>query len=278
MKHKVSLLAAAVLASVAVHAENAPAPARKPAAAPAPVVTAIPDSRRADIHPFYDKYAESDGLYIVSSKHVSDEALVLAAAIVDKMLAKRPDVKAHMVKSNCHLMVIGKDECTCDIPEFKHVCTENPDTIAYWNWRARGFGGAPEDEFSASCGEENLLALPNDKYVGENILIHEFAHLIHMVGIAGVEPDFNERLENLYQKAKQKGLWANTYAMSNKEEYFAEMVQSFFNCNRWSEQTNGIHGPVNRRQKLKEYDPEGYKLLKEYFFETEIPILNKIHK
>ena len=47
-------------------------------------------------------------------------------------------------------MVIGKDEDTCDLPEFAHICN-SPDSIAYWNWRARGFGGAPEDEFSASC-------------------------------------------------------------------------------------------------------------------------------
>lgn len=56
-----------------------------------------------------------------------------------------------MVKKGCHVMVIGKDEDTCDLPEFAHICN-SPDSIAYWNWRARGFGGAPEDEFSASCG------------------------------------------------------------------------------------------------------------------------------
>ena len=174
-------------------------------------------------------------------------------------------------------MVIGKDEETCDLPEFAHICN-SPDSIAYWNWRARGFGGAPEDEFSASCGEENLLALPQDKYTGENILIHEFAHLIHMVGIAGVEPDFNDRLEVLWKSAGEKGLWTGTYALSNKEEYFAECVQSFFNCNRYADPANGVHNSMNRRVKLKAYDPEMYKLLKEYFYEIEIPINNEIHK
>ena len=43
-------------------------------------------------------------------------------------------------------MVIGKDEETCDLPEFAHICNCE-DSIKYWNWRARGFGGAPEDEF-----------------------------------------------------------------------------------------------------------------------------------
>ena len=238
-------------------------------------VTSIPEGK--NISSFYQKYIETEGLYVTSSGKVSDEALLKACDIISLMLAKRPDVKAHMVKKGCHVMVIGKDEETCDLPEFAHICNCE-DSIKYWNWRARGFGGAPEDEFSSSCGEENLLALPQDKYVGENILIHEFAHLIHTVGIVGVEPDFNERLEALRQNAIRKGLWEKTYAVSNKEEYFAECVQSFFNCNRYAEPANGVHNWVNRRTKLKTYDPDMYRLLQEYFYEIEIPIHNVVHE
>ena len=238
-------------------------------------VTSIPEGK--NIPSFYQKYIETEGLYVTSSGKVSDEALLKACDIISLMLAKRPDVKAHMVKKGCHVMVIGKDEETCDLPEFAHICNCE-DSIKYWNWRARGFGGAPEDEFSSSCGEENLLALSQDKYVGENILIHEFAHLIHTVGIVGVEPDFNERLEALRQNAIRKGLWEKTYAVSNKEEYFAECVQSFFNCNRYAEPANGVHNWVNRRTKLKTYDPDMYRLLQEYFYEIEIPIHNVVHE
>ncbi|WP_419082967.1 glycoside hydrolase family 97 catalytic domain-containing protein, partial [Phocaeicola sp.] len=238
-------------------------------------VTGIPEGK--NIPSFYQKYIETEGLYVTSSGKVSDEALLKACDIISLMLAKRPDVKAHMVKKGCHVMIIGKDEETCDLPEFAHICNCE-DSIKYWNWRARGFGGAPEDEFSSSCGEENLLALPQDKYVGENILIHEFAHLVHTVGIVGVEPDFNERLEALRQNAIRKGLWEKTYAVSNKEEYFAECVQSFFNCNRYAEPANGVHNWVNRRTKLKAYDPDMYRLLQEYFYEIEIPIHNVVHE
>lgn len=238
-------------------------------------ITGIPEGK--NIPSFYQKYIETEGLYVTSSGKVSDEALLKACDIISLMLAKRPDVKAHMVKKGCHVMVIGKDEETCDLPEFAHICNCE-DSIKYWNWRARGFGGAPEDEFSSSCGEENLLALPQDKYAGENILIHEFAHLIHTVGIVGVEPDFNERLEALRQHAIRKGLWEKTYAVSNKEEYFAECVQSFFNCNRYAEPANGVHNWVNRRTKLKTYDPDMYRLLQEYFYEIEIPIHNVVHE
>ena len=238
-------------------------------------VIGVPEGK--GIHPFYKKYIETEGLYVTSSEKVADEALLKACDILSLMLSKRPDVKAHMVEQGCHVMIIGRDEETCDIPEFAHICT-TPDSIKFWNWRARGFGGAPEDTYSSSCGEENVLALPGDRYVGENILIHEFSHLIHQIGIAEIEPDFNDRLETIRQHALEKGLWSKTYGIGSKEEYFAECVQSFFNCNRYSVPANGVHNWVNRRVKLKNYDPEMYALLKEYFYEIDIPIYNEIHR
>ena len=234
-------------------------------------VIGVPEGKQ--IPDFYKKYIETEGLYVTSSEQVSDTALLKACDIISLMLAKRPDIKAQMVKEGCHVMVIGKNEETCDLPEFAHICNCE-DSIKYWNKRARGFGGAPEDTYSSSCGEENLLALPNDKYVGENILVHEFAHLIHTIGIVGVEPDFDKRLEALRQNAIQKGLWKDTYAVSNKEEYFAECTQSFFNCNRYSKKANGVHNWVNNRTKLKAYDPDMYNLLKEYFYEIDLPLYN----
>lgn len=236
--------------------------------------TAVPEGK--SIPDFYQKYLEADGLYVVSSGRVSDSALKKAREIMLLMLCKRPDVKREMAHQDCHVMVIGRNEETCDLPEFAHICN-SPENTAFWNKRARGFGGAPEDTYSSSCGEENLLALPEDRYTGENILIHEFAHLIHTIGIVGVEPDFNTRLENLRQQAIARGLWSDTYAVSNKEEYFAECVQSFFNCNRYAEPANGVHNAINRRTKLQTYDPEMYALLKEYFYEIDIPIYNQIH-
>ncbi|MCS3156885.1 glycoside hydrolase family 97 protein [Phocaeicola dorei] len=101
-------------------------------------VTGIPEGK--NIPSFYQKYIETEGLYVTSSGKVSDEALLKACDIISLMLAKRPDVKAHMVKKGCHVMIIGKDEETCDLPEFAHICNCE-DSIKYWNWRARGFGG-----------------------------------------------------------------------------------------------------------------------------------------
>jgi alpha-glucosidase len=228
------------------------------------------------ISSFYKKYLDANGLPIVSSANVNDMALVQASEIVTLMLSKRPDIAKYMVDKGCRVMVIGANEQVCDLPEYYRLCN-SPDSIAYWNKRARGFGGSPEDDFSCSCGEENLLAFAGDRYVGENILVHEFAHIFHMVGAVGVNPNFDNELEALFQSAIQKGLWKNTYAITLKEEYFAEAVQSFFDCNRYAEPANGVHGNINRRAKLKVYDPEMYQFLLNYFPEVSIPLANDVH-
>ena len=225
---------------------------------------------------FYKKYADADGFPVVASQHVRDEALLAACEIIPRMLAKRPDVAACMRREGCKVMIIGEKEQTLDLPEYWHL-GKTEEEVAYWNRRTRGFGGAPEDRTSASCGEENLICLPGDRYEGENILIHEFSHIIHMVGIAGVEPDVDDRLTALLNSARAKGLWENTYAISNKEEYFAEAVQSFFSVNRHSAEPNGVHNSVNRREKLKAYYPEMYAFLLQYFPEADIPVCNKIY-
>lgn len=224
-----------------------------------------------NLDPFYKKYLDAGGISIVSSEHVSDEALIRAQRMITVMLSKRPDVKRVMVESGCKVMIIGRNEEVCDLPEYAHIC-DTPENIAYWNKRARGFGGAPEDALSASFGEENVLCLEGDRYKGESILVHEFAHLIHTVGIVGLDPDFDSELEALRQHAIEKGRWKNTYAITNKEEYFAEGVQSFFNCNRYSETPNGVHNAISTREKLKTYDPEMYELLLRYFSESHLDL------
>ena len=242
--------------------------------APEPGATRLSEvSMRNDlgIHPFYKKYLDADGIPVVSSANVRDEALVKARRVITQILSKRPDVKAQMVKKGCKVMIIGEKEEVCDLPEYAHICN-TPESIAYLNKRARGFGGAPEDEFSASFGEENVLELPGDRYKGESIMVHEFAHLFHMVGILGIEPGFDEELEALRQNAIAKGLWKDTYAISNKEEYFAETLQSFFNCNQYAETPNGVHNSINTREKLKLYDPDIYQLLLRYLPEITLDL------
>lgn len=210
---------------------------------------------------FYRKYVDASGYPIVSSGQVNDYALKEAAYLVDLMLAKRPDVRKAMVESGSRLIVVGYKEFTTDIPEYTRLKPKD-----YWDVRARGLGGSRTDPV-CSCGEENLLAYEGDPYRAENILIHEFAHNIHLRGMVRVDKTFDERLKKAYDAAMANGLWAGVYASTNHHEYFAEGVQSWFNNNRPPDHD---HNHVDTRKELREYDPGLAALCEEVFGDTKL--------
>lgn len=217
------------------------------------------------LNSFYKKYVDAAGIPIVSSNKVPDAALIRARDIVLQMMAKRPDAIPKMIINKLRVAVMAQSELTLDIPEHSDLQAVFPGTD--WNTRARGLGATPERP-AASCAEENLLCYPNDPYRGEDILIHEFAHSAHIMGFRYVDTDFDKKLEGLYEEAKAKGLWANTYAMTNFYEYFAEGVQSWFNVNTEAIPTNGIHNQINTQAELKDYDPKLYQFIGRYFEEN----------
>jgi len=210
---------------------------------------------------FYKKYISANGYPIVSSDKVSDYALKEAAYLANLMLAKRPDVRDAMIKSGSHLIVMAYNEFTTDVPEHSHLKPKD-----YWDARARGLGGSETDPV-CSCGEENLLCFPGDPYSTENILIHEFAHNIHLRGVIRVDPTFDGRLKKAYDDAMKNGLWKGKYASTNHHEYFAEGVQSWFDNNR---ENDHDHNHVNTRKELQEYDPGLAAMCKEVFGDTEL--------
>ncbi|MCH7944442.1 MAG: M24 family metallopeptidase [Armatimonadetes bacterium] len=219
---------------------------------PNPAVTKPPASLNTD--PFYQKYlSAAGGIPVLSSRQVSDGALTEAAYLMGQMLQNRPDVVKAMIERDVRVVVMAPTEMTTDVPEQRNM--SRPE---FWDRRARGLGGR-----ITSCGEENLLTYPWDRYIGENILIHEFAHCIAGYGLRHVDADFQSRLQTAYDDAKAKGLWANTYAMSNSGEYWAEAVQSYFDCNRSSDPPNGVHNHIDTREELAEYDPTIYKLIED---------------
>ena len=211
--------------------------------------------------PFYKKYIDAGGYPILASGEVDDFALKEAAFLVDQMLARRPDVKRAMIASGSRLLIIAHNEFTTDLPEFAQMKPKD-----FWDARARGTGGSRTDPY-CSCGEENLLGYPGDPYAAECILIHEFAHNIHLRGMVNVDPTFDRRLKESYDCAMDRGLWKGKYASVNHHEYFAEGVQSWFNNNRPPDHD---HNHVDTRRELKEYDAGLAALCREVFGETKL--------
>jgi hypothetical protein len=221
---------------------------------------------------FYTQRVTAGGYPIVASARVNPYALKEAAYLVDLMLAKRPDVREAMIQSGSRLAILAWDEFTTDQPEWAWLAGEPTAEVPgvpareFWDARARGLGGSETDPF-CSCGEENLLAYAGDPYAAENILIHEFAHNLHLRGLVNVDPTFNARLKEAYDRAMQAGLWKGKYAGVNHHEYFAEGVQSWFDNNR---ENDHDHNHVNTRTELIEYDPGLAALCREVFGDTEL--------
>jgi alpha-glucosidase len=221
-----------------------------------PPVTAPPESffalvrenDRAVARGFYRKYLDVNGMPVVASGEVADAALQRTYSIVTHLLAGRPDVTAALVSNKMYLIIIGQDQVYTDMPEYRNH--PNP---AYQNERVRGTGGKP-----TSFGEENLLSLPLDRYDDESIGVHEFCHTIDST-LRSIDPTWSERKNKVYRHAIDHGLWKLSYAASNPGEFWAEICQSYFDCNRVN---NWNHGPIGTREQLKVYDPDSYELVR----------------
>jgi len=219
---------------------------------------------------FYSQRVSAGGFPIVASARVNPYALKEAAWLVNQMLARRPDVREAMIASGARLCILAWNEFTCDQPEWQWLARRPVPGFPgvsprdYRDARARGMGGSLTDPF-CSCAEENLLGYPGDPYAAENILIHEFAHNVHLRGMSNVDPTFDRRVKAAYDAAMKAGLWRGKYASVNHHEYFAEGVQSWFDDNR---ENDHDHNHVNTREELIEYDPGLAALCREVFGDT----------
>ena len=227
-------------------------PIATPSPAPTPSVHPPPDELALD--PFYRKYIDAQGLPVVSSSKVPDKVLYRARDIINEMLANRSDLRATIAGLGVRVAVMAQSEVTTDIPEHGDLYEAFAGTD--WDRRARGLG-ATLARPATSAAEENLLCYENDVYRSEDIFVHEFAHTVLDLGVKHQErsAEFLVRLNAAYRGAMESGLWADTYAARNVDEYWAEAVQSWFGVNDWAIPANGIHNQINTRQELEAYDP-----------------------
>jgi hypothetical protein len=218
-----------------------------------PPITAIEPPEKE----FFSKSLFYEGIPIKAPAVVSDDALYAARERLAMLLAHLPMATSNLVKRGVELHIIGKDQVTTDLPEWRK---DKGKAIPEYNGktrdeRTRGMGGR-----LVSCGEENLLKLEKDRYRGRDICVHEFAHAVRNYGM---DLETRERFAQLYRDSLAKGHWVKSYAGSNPDEYFAELTMWYF----------GTHGdlsmappkPKNGREGLKEYDPEAFEIVDEFY-------------
>ncbi|MBN8665964.1 MAG: hypothetical protein J0M30_00585 [Chitinophagales bacterium] len=221
------------------------------------------------LNAFYQKYLDADGIPVVSSNQVNDQALLRAREIVKYMLQAIPAEKAKMIQNKLRVGIIGINERPTQMPEYSDLYLAYPGTD--WDNRARAYGATIQRPLTTNCEENMLCQQSIDRYKGEEILCHEFGHAIHELGIRFTDPNFDNELTAAFNHAKATGLWTNTYAISNYNEYWAEGIQCFFNANLEAIPTNGVHNQINTRSELQSYDPTLFNIIKRYF-----PAENKV--
>ena len=222
-------------------------------AVPSPVVTVLDPPEQG----FFAKRLDYDGIPIKAPAVVVDEALYAAHERLALMLANVPGVRAKLRDAGAALHIIGRDQVTTDLPEWRH---DKGKPLAEYNGltrdqRTRGMGG-----LLTSCGEENLLRLEKDRYRGRDICMHEFAHNILSHGVTRA---VREKVKAHHRRSLDRGLWVGSYAGSNYHEFFAELAMWYF----------GTHGdlgmkgekPANGRDGLRAYDAEAFQLLDDFF-------------
>jgi hypothetical protein len=205
---------------------------------------------------FFSKQAFYEGIPIKAHKDVSDKALLEARRRIGRMLKNLPVVVENLVDVGAEMEIIGKDQQTSDLPSQRHWKGKPYEThgsrALTIDQRTRGVGGLP-----ASCGEENLLKLPSDRYKHHrDICTHEFAHTVFDYGLSA---NVRNMIEAQFKKSLGKGLWGTAYASTNPNEFFAELSMWYFG-------SRGDYGhikpiPKEGRQWLRKYDPDAFKLL-----------------
>lgn len=222
----------------------------------------------AGLDPFYTQGCRIDGFWVVANDVVDPEAIIRAAETVAPIFAADERLAPTLAAIGLRLGIIGRNQRTTEMPEYQDLNEAFPETD--WDARARGLGATLERPL-VSAGEENVLCLPDDRYLGEDILLHEFSHVLHEFGYTTLDSGFDDDLLTAYEVALDEGTWNGTYAETNHHEYWAEGVQSYFGRNLTAEPSDGIHGPIGTRAELEAADPALHTLIDRWLGGVELP-------
>ena len=224
---------------------------------PVPPPRSVRDTFELD--PFYQQWIDVEGLPVVASEKVNPYAVKEAAWQIWQMIGHRPDVLQALVQKKVRFSIIAHNELISEIPEYSFPV---PDFLSFWQRGIGGVGLEVPGHPAVSSAEENILHYSGDRGRGlYNVLIHEFAHAIHLFGLNPIDPTFETRLKAAYDAAMAKGLWQGTYASSDIREYWAEGTHGWF----YPKGGGSFSNYGNTRSALKAYDPPLAALLTEIY-------------
>ena len=209
----------------------------------------------------FDKHLDADGIAIMATENVNDEALFRAAAIFDDMLVNRPDIREILVRRRVHVVVVGRDEQTFDLSPFRQY----RDIVKLEPHGPGGPRGLGPNQFTPTLvPEEDLLCL-GSRSDGYDITIHEFAHAIDFALSRGTSSgNFSSLLGRAYRSGIDSGLWDGSYGATNTAEFWAEAVGA------WVGTGQSFNMPFKHRLHLMEHSPPIAQLITETLGEFQV--------
>ena len=197
-----------------------------------------------DLDSFYQQWINIEGYPVIASANVSPYAMKEAAWQIRQMIGHRRDILKALAQLRGRFIILAYNEMTTDAPENRGFFPR-----FFHNVRARGGGG-----LFTFGGEESAFGRIS-------LVVHELAHSIHGNALNQlIDPTFDNRLKAVYNAAMEKGLWSGTSLTANKDEYWADGVDSWFHTTIFID-TN----PIKTRDALKAYDPALALLIAEVF-------------
>lgn len=213
---------------------------------------------------FYNKFKRTEGLLIKGSSQIEDQSLERASVIIEKMISKRSDIKERLIFNSAEVAIIAKNESYCDLPE-AHDLRGQKTFDGRDFCKICGGGGVVGRPITAIC-EDNLLRTVNDPYKGkEDILVHEFAHTMHLLGMSETD---KKLITYMYQDAKMRGAFNKnhlsmpSYMMANEQEFFACLSAVWFGVNR---ESASISNELSDRESIRIKLPAVYTFLKSIY-------------
>lgn len=206
---------------------------------------------------YYSKFTNCDGIPVIGNAEVPDEAFDVAHQTMAFMLQGQNGVKNKLIERGEYYILVAPGDNPRDVPEFANV-TGTVNSGIYWD----------QTRCAASNAGGLLCMVDVEPWDGHNnVFVHEFAHMIDVSGLRLIDPDFENQLNSAYAAAQASGAWDNTYAMTNKTEYFAVCVQIYFEVGY-----PFVEGPgdgnwngIVTRADLQQADPTIYNLIASKF-------------
>lgn len=213
---------------------------------------------------FYRKYQSTkSGIAVIAPAMVGEEAMQRARYVVDQVLNNiDPKIVQNLNDSNVKLSIIARKDDLASLPEYLGT---SPNDAA----SKRTAFSVQGSTSIITVGEENLLNLPKrtlpwgDPAHGTCELVRGIAYAVHEVGMKH-NPAFDSELQGAFNN-RTASIWENTDAAKNHREFWAQGVQSYFDCNGFSPIPDGSHNFINTRQKLFQYEPVLHKLVQSVF-------------